>query len=125
MNKIIIIVLFLLTLVPFSYALELGEMKSTVYNITKSEGFGSGGVRFASYEVNKNYLAYISCKHGDCLITFYRASFGLSKDELRCLTLHELGHWKDYQIGSKGILSEFKANDYMQSKKEDCKRYKE
>lgn len=133
-NKgLLIFVLVLVFVSSQALALDWETAKTYVSRETVKEGFGSNNIRYAYYESVSNIsqvtYAHIDCKNKDCVITFYKEAFSLSKDKLLCVALHEIGHWKEFKNIYKGysvVLSEVFANDYMQSINKYCvKRYSE
>ena len=106
----------LIIMISSVQAITWQEQKTIAKEIGREQDY-SGSFRFAYYQEYKNSYAYYSRNndnHG--VITFYKPSLSLNKEEFICVVYHELGHSEEYiKEHARGILSEDYANDYMLS----------
>jgi predicted Zn-dependent protease with MMP-like domain len=107
-------------------ALDWHEQKRIARDIGMEHDY-DGGFRFAYYSERQNYLAYYYTDTGrykDSLITFYKPCENLTREEFKCVVLHELGHYNDVKEGSREEkLSESYADDYMVRYDDTCERF--
>lgn len=126
MRKILIIIILSLFLISSVHALDWHEQRRIANSIGNELDY-EGSFRYAYYQDWRNYNAryiYFGNAYRNSLITFYKPSTEMDKDEFRCLVLHELGHYDDVKEGSREEkLSESYADDYMISKDDTCERF--
>jgi len=135
-KKILVWIIFILIgLVTFKYAtaLDWHEQKEIAKQIGYKNNY-VGDFSFMYYDYhkidNKTYYAFFksnSRSHKDSLISFYKPSLNLDKNQFSCLVLHELGHYeekKHLKFNKEFVwLNETYADDYMQSKNNGCVRF--
>ena len=116
MKRNIIVILMLLLMSVNVNALTWQEQRVIASEIGRELDY-DGSFRFAYYQDWRDYYAFYNRDNGnDGVITFYKPSLKLNKEEFVCVVYHELGHSDEYiHEHARGVLSEDYANDFMKN----------
>lgn len=85
--------------------------------------FGFNYYTSGSYNGSGVYATYVYRNGGRFQsITFYKQSLNLTSFQVKCVTLHEIGHYFDARSShyNGSVLTEEKADEFMLSKNSSC-----
>lgn len=127
-----ILVVFLVVVTTTNvFALDWHEQRTIAKEIGRKMNY-NGDFRFAYYDdryLNDNFLYgyYYTTENNfrNSLITFYKSSLDLDRQQFKCLVYHEIGHYVDVKRGSKeAVLSEDYADSFMLKQNPLCEDWK-